>query len=47
MEHLGTPFAWSIVVVLAIAIAAAMIVYVGSILFARKTSPIPYTVAAP
>ena len=28
MEHLGTPFAWSIVVVLAIAVAAGMIGYV-------------------
>jgi hypothetical protein len=28
MEHLGTPFAWSIVAVLGIAVAAAMIAYV-------------------
>jgi hypothetical protein len=29
MEHLGTPFAWSIVVVLAITAAAGMIGYVN------------------
>ena len=27
MDYLGTPFAWSVIVVLAIAVAAAMIVY--------------------
>ena len=40
MEHLGTPFAWSIVVVLAIAVAAAMIVY-GIHTLRKKDEPDP------
>ena len=40
MEHLGTPFAWSIVVVLAIAVAAAMIVY-GIHALRKKDEPDP------
>src|SRR5437016_13975139 len=40
MEHLGTPYAWSIVVVLAIAVAAAMIGY-GIYTFRKKDEPDP------
>src|SRR5579864_3387821 len=40
MEHLGTPFAWSIVVVVAIAVAAAMIGY-GIYTFRKKDEPDP------
>jgi len=40
VEHLGTPFAWSIVVVLAIAVAAAMIVY-GIHTLRKKDEPDP------
>jgi len=40
MEHLGAPFAWSIVVVLAIAVAAAMIGY-GIHTIRKKDEPDP------
>jgi hypothetical protein len=40
MEYLGTPFAWSIFVVLAIAVAAAMIVY-GIHAFRKNDEPDP------
>ena len=40
MEHLGTPFAWSIVAVLAIAVAAGMIGY-GIYSFRKKDEPDP------
>jgi hypothetical protein len=40
MERLGTPFAWSMVVVLAIAVAAAMIVY-GIHTLRKKDEPDP------
>jgi len=40
MDYLGTPFAWSIVVVLAIAVAAAMIVY-GIHTLRKKDEPDP------
>jgi len=40
MEYLGTPFAWSIFVVLAIAVAAAMIVY-GIHAFRKDDEPDP------
>jgi len=38
MEHLGTPFAWSVVAVLAIAIAAATIGY-AIYTFRKKDEP--------
>jgi hypothetical protein len=40
MEHLGTPFAWSVVAILAIAVAAAMIGY-GIYTFSKKDEPDP------
>jgi hypothetical protein len=40
MEYLGTPFAWGVVAVLAIAVAAAMIVYT-IFAFRKKDEPDP------
>ena len=40
MEHLGTPFAWSIIVVLAFAVAVAMIIY-GIHTVRKKDEPDP------
>ena len=40
MEHLGTPFAWGVFAVIAIAVAAAMIGY-GIYTFRKKDEPDP------